>query len=75
MEISLFYNSDKSEELKIELLNEEDKSLTSWEQVVSKGYQSFDWNCKIGEEFISKGKYELKFTLGKEEYKESFEVK
>jgi hypothetical protein len=75
MEIALFHHSDKSGKVKIEVLNDESKSLTSWEEEVSKGYQSFDWYCKIGKDFISKGKYELKFTLGKVEYKESFEVK
>ncbi len=75
MEIALFHNSDKRAKVKIEVLNEEGKSLTSWEEELSKGYQSFEWNCKIGDDFISKGKYELKFTLGKEEHKEGFEVK
>jgi photosystem II stability/assembly factor-like uncharacterized protein len=75
MEIALFHDSNKEAKLQIEVLNEEGKSLTSWEEKLSKGYQSFDWNCKIEDDFISKGKYELKFTLGKEEYKEGFEVK
>ncbi|WP_375578428.1 glycosyl hydrolase [Marivirga tractuosa] len=75
MEIALFHNSDKRAKVKIEVLNEEGKSLTSWEEELSKGYQRVDWNCKIGDDFISKGKYELKFTLGKEEHKEGFEVK
>jgi len=75
MEIALFYDAEKSKEVKIEVLNEEGESLSSWTEDLSKGYQSFNWNCKIGDEFIAKGKYELKFSLGKEEHKESFEVK
>ena len=75
MDIELFYDADKNVKVKIEVLNEEGESLTSWEEELYKGYQSFNWNCKIGDDFISKGKYELKFTLGKEEHKEGFEVK
>ena len=73
--IAVFYDSSKSSEVEIEVLNEDGEILTTWKEELSKGYQSFDWNCKIKEDFISKGKYELKFTVGKEEYKESFEVK
>ncbi|SMG33386.1 Sortilin, neurotensin receptor 3 [Marivirga sericea] len=75
MEIAVFHNSDKKANLKIEVLNEEGKSLTSWEEELSKGYQSFHWNCKIEDDFIAKGKYKLKFVLDKEENMESFEVK
>ncbi len=77
MEFSIFVKEQsKANKLIIDIKNEQGESIKKMELAPKGGFQKVKWNGELEEKkFIKKGKYEVLYTYGKEEQKQSFEVK
>ncbi len=77
IEFSIFVKEiSKSDNLVIEIKKEDGEAIKKMEINPKKGYQTKQWNGELADKkFIAKGKYDVIYKYGKEEAKQSFEVK